>query len=36
MQEKFMEFTPQVAPGAWVQPSASVIGRVEPAKRYAK
>ena len=29
MKEEFMEFTPQIAPGAWVHGSASVIGRVK-------
>jgi carbonic anhydrase/acetyltransferase-like protein (isoleucine patch superfamily) len=29
MKEKFMEFEPQIAPGAWVHPSATVIGRVK-------
>jgi len=28
MKEKFMEFVPHIAPGAWVHGSASVIGRV--------
>ena len=28
MNEKFMEFEPQIAPDAWVHPAASVIGRV--------
>ena len=29
MKEKFMEFEPQIAPGAWVHKSATVIGRVK-------
>lgn len=28
MTEKFMDHSPEVPPGAWVHPSASVIGRV--------
>lgn len=29
MTEKFMEFEPRIAPGAWVHPAATVIGRVK-------